>query len=156
MICGALQTLNEEAFEDVASNELGSGVAPGETLSQQLAPIREGSEFSTSMDSGLSVAAPGFSNSFIRRGSGVVGDGGAGFTGVNGNNLLFVNTNLETAGSELSHSPVHSTTVNIAALVGLDENDEGDLPQQSQAATHKDATVIVMSQFTQNFDDTSL
>lgn len=58
MICGALQTLNEEAFEDVASNEMGP--APGETLSQQLAPIREGSEFSTSMDSGLSVVLPSF------------------------------------------------------------------------------------------------
>lgn len=58
MICGALQTLNEEAFEDVASNEIGVS-ATGETLGQQLAPIREGSEFSLSLDSGLGTHGAG-------------------------------------------------------------------------------------------------
>lgn len=53
MICGALQTLNEEAFEDVISNDRGGGSgnnSTGETLGQQLAPIRESFEFNTPSD----------------------------------------------------------------------------------------------------------
>lgn len=55
MICGALQTLNEEAFEDVASSERPSpsGLPTGEMLAQlQLAPIRESSEFGSPCDDG--------------------------------------------------------------------------------------------------------
>ncbi|XP_023030560.1 kinase D-interacting substrate of 220 kDa isoform X3 [Drosophila willistoni] len=49
MICGALQTLNEEAFEDVASSERPSPT--GEMMAQlQLAPIRESSEFGSPSD----------------------------------------------------------------------------------------------------------
>lgn len=45
MICGALQTLNEDAFEDVVSSERASPT--GEMYSQfSLAPIRESSELS--------------------------------------------------------------------------------------------------------------
>lgn len=46
MICGALQTLNEEAFEDVISSERPSptGGLPGEQQ-QQLEPIRESAEY---------------------------------------------------------------------------------------------------------------
>lgn len=46
MICGALQTLNEEAFEDVISSERPSptsGLPSGEQ--QQLEPIRESAEY---------------------------------------------------------------------------------------------------------------
>ncbi|XP_017960470.1 kinase D-interacting substrate of 220 kDa isoform X3 [Drosophila navojoa] len=56
MICGALQTLNEEAFEDVASSERPSpsGLPTGEMLAAaaqlQLAPIRESSEFGSPSD----------------------------------------------------------------------------------------------------------
>ncbi|XP_030381684.1 kinase D-interacting substrate of 220 kDa isoform X3 [Scaptodrosophila lebanonensis] len=56
MICGALQTLNEEAFEDVASSERPSpsGMPTGEMLAAaaqlQLAPIRESSEFGSPSD----------------------------------------------------------------------------------------------------------
>lgn len=42
MICGALQTLNEDAFEDVIGSERPSPT--GEMFSQYLAPIRESSE----------------------------------------------------------------------------------------------------------------
>lgn len=42
MICGALQTLNEDAFEDVVGSERPSPT--GEMFSQYLAPIRESSE----------------------------------------------------------------------------------------------------------------
>lgn len=42
MICGALQTLNEDAFEDVVGSERPS--PSGEMFSQYLAPIRESSE----------------------------------------------------------------------------------------------------------------
>lgn len=46
MICGALQTLNEDAFEDVIGSERSPTNGPsGEILLQQLAPICEGSEF---------------------------------------------------------------------------------------------------------------
>lgn len=47
MICGALQTLNEDAFEDVVSNERSPSNGPGEQniLMQHLTTIREGSEF---------------------------------------------------------------------------------------------------------------
>lgn len=48
MICGALQTLNEEAFEDVVGSERPSptGGPSGETLIQhQLPSINEGPEF---------------------------------------------------------------------------------------------------------------
>lgn len=47
MICGALQTLNEEAFEDVISSERPSptsGLPSGEQP-QQLEPIRESAEY---------------------------------------------------------------------------------------------------------------
>jgi ankyrin repeat-rich membrane spanning protein len=49
MICGALQTLNEDAFEDVAGSESQrpsptSGIT-GELFFQHLTPIRESSEF---------------------------------------------------------------------------------------------------------------
>lgn len=56
MICGALQTLNEEAFEDVASSERPSpsGLPTGEMLAAaaqlQLAPICETSEFGSPSD----------------------------------------------------------------------------------------------------------
>lgn len=56
MICGALQTLNEEAFEDVASSERPSpsGLPTGEMLAAasqlQLAPICETSEFGSPGD----------------------------------------------------------------------------------------------------------
>lgn len=56
MICGALQTLNEEAFEDVASSERPSpsGLPTGEMLAAasqlQLAPICESSEFGSPAD----------------------------------------------------------------------------------------------------------
>ncbi|XP_037945191.1 kinase D-interacting substrate of 220 kDa B-like isoform X3 [Teleopsis dalmanni] len=56
MICGALQTLNEEAFEDVASSERPSpsGMPTGEMLAAaaqlHLAPIRESSEFGSPSD----------------------------------------------------------------------------------------------------------
>lgn len=56
MICGALQTLNEEAFEDVASSERPSpsGLPTGEMLAAasqlQLAPICETSEFGSPAD----------------------------------------------------------------------------------------------------------
>lgn len=40
MICGALQTLNEDAFEDVANNET-TGEPPFLNLQQCLAPISE-------------------------------------------------------------------------------------------------------------------
>lgn len=158
MICGALQTLNEEAFEDVASNELGSGgsvVAPGETLSHQLqlAPIREGSEFSTSMDSGLSVAGPSFSNSFLK------GSGGGNLTGMGNNHLGQPRDNTTNhMGASTSASPSYedgshcSSSLSISALVGLDQ--EQSQPQQQMGS--KEATIIVMSQFTQNIDDTSL
>jgi len=52
MICGTLQTLNEEAYEDVASSERPSPT--GEMLAAaaqlQLAPIRESSEFGSPSD----------------------------------------------------------------------------------------------------------
>ncbi|XP_034654132.1 kinase D-interacting substrate of 220 kDa isoform X4 [Drosophila subobscura] len=52
MICGTLQTLNEEAYEDVASSERPSPT--GEMLATasqlQLAPIRESSEFGSPCD----------------------------------------------------------------------------------------------------------
>ncbi|XP_033246456.1 kinase D-interacting substrate of 220 kDa isoform X2 [Drosophila miranda] len=52
MICGTLQTLNEEAYEDVASSERPSPT--GEMLATasqlQLAPIRESSEFGSPSD----------------------------------------------------------------------------------------------------------
>lgn len=50
MICGALQTLNEEAFEDVVGSERPSptGGQPGEQL--QLAPIRESAEYGSFTD----------------------------------------------------------------------------------------------------------
>lgn len=133
MICGALQTLNEEAFEDVASNEMGP--APGETLSQQLAPIREGSEFSTSMDSGLSVAVPNFS-----------GGGGGGLLGLARN----TNTNLMSSTAEDGGDPCYasSSVIDIAELVGQ--------PSGQQQHKDKEATVIVMSEFTRNINDTSL
>lgn len=161
MICGALQTLNEEAFEDVASNEM-TGVAPGETLSQQLAPIREGSEFSSSVDSGLSVPAfhnsnSSNNNSFLR-GAGVRGGG------LSGNNLLLLgqtkaNTNFLGGGGPSSASLVDyeggagESSLNIAALQVEQQQQELQPPQ------HKDATIIVMSQsFAQNksIDDTSV
>lgn len=44
MICGALQTLNEEAFEDVIGSERPSptgGPPSGEMFAHQLEPIRE-------------------------------------------------------------------------------------------------------------------
>jgi ankyrin repeat-rich membrane spanning protein len=49
MICGALQTLNEDAFEDVAGSESQrqsptNGIT-GELYFQHLTPIRESSEF---------------------------------------------------------------------------------------------------------------
>lgn len=55
MICGALQTLNEDAFEDVLSNDRnggggGVGGTSGETLNQQLAPIRESYELNSPSD----------------------------------------------------------------------------------------------------------
>lgn len=56
MICGALQTLNEDAFEDVASSERPSpsGLPTGEMLAAaaqlHLAPIRESSEFGSPSD----------------------------------------------------------------------------------------------------------
>ncbi|XP_013108255.2 kinase D-interacting substrate of 220 kDa isoform X10 [Stomoxys calcitrans] len=56
MICGALQTLNEDAFEDVASSERPSpsGLPTGEMIAAaaqlQLAPIRESSEFGSPSD----------------------------------------------------------------------------------------------------------
>lgn len=81
MICGALQTLNEEAFEDVVGSELPSptGAQPGELtmlllqhqqqqLQQQLAPIRESVECgsitddATSSSSGCGTTA---SNGFL-------------------------------------------------------------------------------------------
>uniref|UniRef100_A0A182MWK2 Uncharacterized protein n=1 Tax=Anopheles culicifacies TaxID=139723 RepID=A0A182MWK2_9DIPT len=43
MICGALQTLNEDAFEDVVSSSERPSPT-GEMFSQYLAPIRESSE----------------------------------------------------------------------------------------------------------------
>lgn len=56
MICGALQTLNEDAFEDVASSERPSpsGMPTGEMIAAaaqlHLAPIRESSEFGSPSD----------------------------------------------------------------------------------------------------------
>lgn len=58
MICGALQTLNEEAFEDVVGSERPSPSPtgqPGEMmnstlLQHQLAPIRESVEYSSFVD----------------------------------------------------------------------------------------------------------
>ncbi|KAM7344632.1 ankyrin repeat-rich membrane spanning isoform 5-T5 [Cochliomyia hominivorax] len=56
MICGALQTLNEDAFEDVASSERPSpsGLPTGEMIAAatqlHLAPIRESSEFGSPSD----------------------------------------------------------------------------------------------------------
>lgn len=58
MICGALQTLNEEAYEDVASSDLPTGVAitPPPPINQptsgelHLEPIRESSEFGSPCD----------------------------------------------------------------------------------------------------------
>lgn len=56
MICGALQTLNEEAFEDVVCSERPSPSPtgqPGEMnalLQQQLAPIRESVEYGSLLD----------------------------------------------------------------------------------------------------------
>ena len=51
MICGALQTLNEEAFEDVIGSERPSPTGlPGEMISQQLEPIRESAEFSSNVE----------------------------------------------------------------------------------------------------------
>lgn len=54
MICGALQTLNEDAYEDVAISERASpsGLPTGEMLAQHLAPIRESSEFGSPSDEG--------------------------------------------------------------------------------------------------------
>uniref|UniRef100_A0A1L8DIU7 Uncharacterized protein n=1 Tax=Nyssomyia neivai TaxID=330878 RepID=A0A1L8DIU7_9DIPT len=46
MICGALQTLNEEAFEDVVGSERSGEKITGEIL-HQLDPIRESFEFSS-------------------------------------------------------------------------------------------------------------
>lgn len=52
MICGALQTLNEEAFEDVVGSERPSptGGQQGEQPQLQLAPIRESAEYSSFVD----------------------------------------------------------------------------------------------------------
>lgn len=55
MICGALQTLNEEAYEDVYSERPSPSPTgqPGEMnalLQQQLAPIRESAECSSLLD----------------------------------------------------------------------------------------------------------
>lgn len=52
MICGALQTLNEEAFEDVAISERPSptGEMMAAVAQLQLAPIRESSEFGSPSD----------------------------------------------------------------------------------------------------------
>lgn len=144
MICGALQTLNEEAFEDVAGNDLGSGgsvVAPGETLSQQLAPIREASEFSTSMDSGLSVAATGLNNNSILK---IGGGGGVGSFGHSVMSWNITNPREDSLVSEGTHSAVNM------GCVGSEE--ELHRPQ----VANKDTTIIVMSPFTQNMDDTSL
>jgi len=58
MICGALQTLNEEAFEDVLGSERPSptGGSAGEmSVQQQLAPIRESSEFGSPPDDALMI-----------------------------------------------------------------------------------------------------
>lgn len=54
MICGTLQTLNEEAFEDVIGSERPSPTGEG-IMIQQLAPIREGSELNSTPDDNSSV-----------------------------------------------------------------------------------------------------
>lgn len=143
MICGALQTLNEEAFEDVASNEM-SGVAPGETLSQQLAPIRE--EFNTSMDSDLSALGPSNGSN----GVGVfVGGGGGSRSDVGGlrdtNPLVLEPTKMGTSKPGSSSSDFYSAAVDLEP--------RGD---QEQLQPRKEATVIVMSQFSKNISDSSL
>ena len=45
MICGALQTLNEEAFEDVVGSDRPSPEMLGEMFAHHLAPIKENSEY---------------------------------------------------------------------------------------------------------------
>jgi ankyrin repeat-rich membrane spanning protein len=45
MICGALQTLNEEAFEDVVGSDRPSPDTLGEMFGTHLAPIKENSEY---------------------------------------------------------------------------------------------------------------
>lgn len=51
MICGALQTLNEDAFEDVLGSERPSPT--GEHMLQHLAPIRESSELGSPTNTSL-------------------------------------------------------------------------------------------------------
>lgn len=178
MICGALQTLNEEAFEDVASTERGAGstVAPGETLSQQLAPIREGSEFSASMDSGLSVTAA-FNNLHNNCNNNATLLGGARRSSSSSgsyNNLQGVG-GIKSSTNHLS-APMNLTELLIGGVgrgggdnlncnytsksftdLSRDNNpvvevEVGDGPQQ----LNKYATVVVMSQYPQNLNDTSL
>lgn len=58
MICGTLQTLNEEAFEDVlGSDTIQSPTGEGLMLIQQLAPIRESSEYSSPPEDATSLNA---------------------------------------------------------------------------------------------------
>lgn len=148
MICGALQTLNEEAFEDVASTG-GGGVAPGETLSQQLAPIREGSEFSASLDSGLVVNNNNNHNVFIGESEAIGGR---------------IRNNITRDGRD-DCSSQHA--LNIVELLddgggggGVGDRTNSNINReqgQDNSTWSQDSTVIVMSQYTQqNMDDTSV
>lgn len=171
MICGALQTLNEEAFEDVASTER-SGVAPGETLSQQLAPIREGSEFSASLDSGLSVTAA-LTN--LNNNGNLIGAGARRSSSNSHSNLQGISGSKSSTNNLIGGSSASMDLTEL--LIGAGDGNnfhriyttkcitdphrdhvvevEEEEPQPEQHE-NKDATIIAMSQFSQNLNDTSL
>ncbi|XP_053671000.1 kinase D-interacting substrate of 220 kDa [Anopheles nili] len=84
MICGALQTLNEDAFEDVVSGSERPSPT-GEMFSQHLAPIRESSEIGSPPRLTYNLTNPNLtelatSNGTLNGGDDGVG-GGGGFLG---------------------------------------------------------------------------
>lgn len=144
MICGALQTLNEEAFEDVVGNDrnAGCGVGPGETLGQQLAPIREGFELIVGVESQSMPSLNNFNN-------------GASSSSHIGS-LVTSNTSNNPSGDSLNIQELVAGPNNGFTNPGRSYLLNNSHPSTEGVVNSKDATVIVMSQFTQNIDDTPL
>ena len=86
MICGALQTLNEDAFEDVVSSSERPSPT-GEMFSQYLAPIRESSEIGSPPRLTYNLTNPNLTDLAASNGT-LNGDdsgvGGGGSVGVGG------------------------------------------------------------------------
>uniref|UniRef100_A0A182P1J7 Uncharacterized protein n=1 Tax=Anopheles epiroticus TaxID=199890 RepID=A0A182P1J7_9DIPT len=110
MICGALQTLNEDAFEDVVSSSERPSPT-GEMFSQYLAPIRESSEIGSPPRLTYNLTNPNLtdlaaSNGTLNGDDSGVGGGGSGGGGAAGSSSISSHLGLRSSSGR--HSRSHS------------------------------------------------